>query len=140
MSDLSQLGIADIRQGLVAKQFSCEELVRFLAARVNTKSDLNCFLEFPEDEILQQARAADSRIAGGDKAPLLGVPIAVKDAILTKNLKSTSASKILGDFKPPYDATVVAKLRAAGAIIFGKTNMDEFAMGSSNENSAFGPV
>ena len=103
--------------------------------------ELNAFLRVARDEALAQARAIDQKRARGEAlGPLAGVPIAIKDAICTRGVESTAGSKILAGYVPPYDATVVARLRAADAVLLGKTNMDEFAMGSSNENSAFGPT
>ncbi|WP_394848974.1 Asp-tRNA(Asn)/Glu-tRNA(Gln) amidotransferase subunit GatA [Pendulispora brunnea] len=102
---------------------------------------LNAFLTVSHESALDQARAVDAKRARGEKlGPLAGVPIGIKDALCTRGVVTTAASKILQGYVPPYDATVVARLRAADAIIIGKTNMDEFAMGSSNENSAYGPV
>ncbi|SVD78770.1 uncharacterized protein METZ01_LOCUS431624, partial [marine metagenome] len=101
---------------------------------------LNAFISCDAKDALTQADAADqTRSAGGD-LPLLGVPVAVKDVLAVKGQSLNCASKILGDFNSPYDATVIQKLREAGAGVFGRLNMDEFAMGSSNENSAFGPA
>jgi len=105
-----------------------------------TDPKLHAFLTVTGDLALEQARAVDAKRARGEAlGPLAGVPIALKDAICTRGVRTTAGSKILGAYLPPYDATVTAKLRAADAVLVGKTNLDEFAMGSSTENSAFGP-
>jgi aspartyl-tRNA(Asn)/glutamyl-tRNA(Gln) amidotransferase subunit A len=111
-------------------------------ARIDAANgELNAFLTIARDEVLEQARAVDAKRARGEAlGPLAGVPIALKDALCTRGVRTTCASKMLERWVPPYDATVVAKLRAADALLPGKTNMDEFAMGSSNESSAYGPV
>ncbi|AKV02187.1 Aspartyl-tRNA(Asn) amidotransferase subunit A [Labilithrix luteola] len=111
-------------------------------ARIDADNErLNAFLTVSRDELLAQARALDAKRARGETlGPLAGVPIALKDALCTRGIRTTCASKMLASYVPPYDATVVAKLKAADALLPGKTNMDEFAMGSSNENSAFGPA
>jgi aspartyl-tRNA(Asn)/glutamyl-tRNA(Gln) amidotransferase subunit A len=101
---------------------------------------LNAFLTITEDEALAQARAADERIARGEAGPLTGVPAAIKDVVCTRGVRTTCGSRILESFVPPYDAFVIERLKAAGLVMLGKTNMDEFAMGSSGENSAFGPT
>ncbi len=101
---------------------------------------LHAFLTVTREVALEQARAVDAKRARGETlGPLAGVPIALKDAICTRGVRTTAGSKILGAYLPPYDATVTSKLRAADAVLVGKTNLDEFAMGSSTENSAFGP-
>ncbi len=140
MSDLSSLSVSELRSGLDAKQFSSVEVTHSCLAKAHKLSDLNCFITETADAALSDAAAADQLIKAGKTAPLLGIPVGIKDVICTKGIRTTAGSKILGNFVPPYDATVVRKLKVAGAVILGKLNMDEFAMGSSNENSAYGPV
>src|SRR5436305_8364754 len=142
MSSLDGLTIDSIRAGLLAKKFSAEELARHsldYAEAENPKT--NAYLTLSPERALHTARAVDAKIASGeDPGALAGVPIAVKDVILTRGLRTTCGSKLLANYVPPYDATAVIRLEQAGGVIIGKTNCDEFAMGSSNENSAFGPV
>ncbi len=138
---MHQLTLAEIARGLADKQFSSEELTRSLIARIQLLDpQLNSFISLTEELALQQAKAADSRRAGGESGALLGAPIAHKDLFCTQGIRTSCGSKMLDNFNAPYDATVVAKLAAAGAVTLGKTNMDEFAMGSSNESSYYGPV
>ena len=131
-----------IRTDLLRKTFSAVEFTREALAhaeRENPKT--NAYLLLAPERALAAAEKVDEHIAGGrDPGPLAGVPIAIKDVIMTKGLRSTCGSKILENYIPPYDATAVERIEAAGGIVIGKTNCDEFAMGSSNENSAFGPV
>jgi len=127
-----------VRRGETTALAVAEEALARIAAR---NSELNAFLTVSTVEVLEQARAVDAKRARGEAlGPLAGVPIALKDALCTRGVRTTAGSKILEHWIPPYDATVVAKLRAADAVLPGKTNMDEFAMGSSNESSAFGPA
>lgn len=140
MSDFTSLSLVELQKGLSSKKFSSEEVTKAFLTSIEKQSQLNAFIEVCDEEALTSARRADKEIARGTKEPLLGVPIAIKDVILTKDIKTTCASKMLADYIPSYDATVIKKLKSAGAVILGKTNMDEFAMGSSNENSFYGPV
>ncbi|MDP8991235.1 MAG: Asp-tRNA(Asn)/Glu-tRNA(Gln) amidotransferase subunit GatA, partial [Acidobacteriota bacterium] len=141
-SPLHGLSIESIRAGLLAKQFSAEELTRQALAYAEAENPkTNAYLTFSQERALAAARAVDAKIACGEEpGALAGVPIAVKDVIVTRGLRTTCASKLLANYVPPYDATAVIRLEQAGGVILGKTNCDEFAMGSSNENSAFGPV
>lgn len=138
---MHQMNLAEIARGLAAKQFSAEELTRSLLARIQQLDpQLNSFITVTEDLALTQAKAADQRRADGDTSPLLGAPIAHKDLFCTQDILTSCGSKILGNFKAPYNATVVEKLAEAGTVTLGKLNMDELAMGSANESSHFGAV
>lgn len=129
----------EIKKGIEEKEFTSEEVVIELFKRIKeVDKDVDGYLTLCEEEALKTARAIDEKITKGEKVgKLAGVPIAVKDNICTDGIRTTCASKMLEDFIPPYDATVVKRLKKEDAVIIGKTNMDEFAMGSSNENSAF---
>jgi len=139
MDKLLNLSINEIHSGLTEKKFSAQELARaFIAHIKKTDDDIKAFLSYDFDGALAQAKKVDEKIALGEEiSQLAGVPCAVKDNILVKGLKATAASKILENYVAPYDAFVIEKLKARGALLVGKTNMDEFAMGSSTENSAF---
>ncbi|GMG91902.1 glutamyl-tRNA(Gln) amidotransferase subunit A [Cupriavidus sp. TKC] len=132
--------LRQIADALAARSVSAEELAREYLARIEAGRALNAFVAVDPELTLAQARAADERRAQGQATPLTGVPIAHKDVFVTRGWKSTAGSKMLANYESPFDATVVERLAAAGMVTLGKTNMDEFAMGSSNENSFFGPV
>ncbi len=141
MSDLHSATLTQLAAGLKARKFSSVELVTALLARIErAQGALNAFISVTREPALAAAAAADLSLAGTGAGALTGVPIAHKDIFCTLGVRTTCGSRMLENFVSPYDATVVAKLKGAGAVMLGKTNMDEFAMGSSNENSYFGPV
>ncbi|MGZ8254968.1 MAG: Asp-tRNA(Asn)/Glu-tRNA(Gln) amidotransferase subunit GatA [Burkholderiaceae bacterium] len=140
MTDLAYASLADLSRALAAKEVSSVELARLFLGRMDARRDLNAFLDVRPDVTLAQAAAADARRAQGDATPLTGVPIAHKDIFVTKDFCSTASSRILEGYMSPFDATVVDNLGRAGMVTLGKLNCDEFAMGSSNENSAYGNV
>src|SRR5216110_2704674 len=134
--------IDGVKEALGAKKISARELAADFYKRIETRNpELNAFLTLSPERARRQADRIDSLVASNQPLPpLAGVPVAIKDVISTRGIKTTCGSKILQNYIPPYDATAVERLEAAGAVILGKTNCDEFAMGSSNENSAYGPV
>jgi len=140
MSELFHRSLAELSRALQAKEVSAVELAEAYLKRIEAHRDLNAFLDVRPEVTLAQARAADARIAAGNATPLTGVPIAHKDIFVTKDFASTASSKMLKGYMSPFDATVVEQLGQAGMVTLGKLNCDEFAMGSSNENSAYGNV
>jgi len=140
-TDMHQLTLAEIARALADKQFSAEELTRSLLTRIGQLDpQLNSFITLTEEQAIAQAKAADARRASGETGALLGAPIGHKDLFCTQGIRTSCGSKILDNFRAPYDATVVERLAAAGAVSLGKLNMDEFAMGSANESSYYGAV
>jgi len=138
MIDLKNLTIKEARKKLDEKVFSAVDLTKTYLAEIKKKNEeINAYLEI-FDDVLDQAKVADERIAKGESYPLLGIPLAIKDVILIKGRKVSAASKILENYVAAYDATAITKLKKQGAVFLGRTNMDEFAMGGSTENSAFG--
>jgi aspartyl-tRNA(Asn)/glutamyl-tRNA(Gln) amidotransferase subunit A len=140
--DLTSLTISEIRALLTSKKASAQDLVRAHFERIEQRDKgIRAYITLSPERAHEQARKIDQRIAAGEPIPpLAGVPVAVKDVIVTRNLRTTCASKILENYSPPYDATAVERLESAGAAVLGKTNCDEFAMGSSTENSSFFPT
>jgi aspartyl-tRNA(Asn)/glutamyl-tRNA(Gln) amidotransferase subunit A len=137
--DLCSLTVHAAREGLRLRQFSSIEITRAFLERIHTLNPhLNAYISVNDEEALRQAAAADERIARGEESPVLGVPIALKDVLSTRGQRTTAGSRILENYVPAWDATSVARLRDAGAVFLGKTNTDEFAMGSSTENSGYG--
>lgn len=141
MSDLTKFTLSEAKEGLIKKSFSACELTQAYLKQIEKGRDLNAYvLETPEIA-LEQAKACDDRLARGEQARLMeGIPIGIKDLFCTQGIRTTAGSKILENYIPPYESTITEKLKAAGAVTLGKLNMDEFAMGSSNLTSAFGPV
>ncbi len=140
--DLNTLTIDSTRTAIAAKQTTASELVEQFYDKIKAEDpEIHAYLTLSEDRAVKQAQHIDDLASKGNPLPpLAGVPVGIKDVMVTKGVRTTAGSKILENFIPPYDCTAVARLEAAGAIILGKMNCDEFAMGSSNENSAYGPV
>ncbi|HUG22975.1 Asp-tRNA(Asn)/Glu-tRNA(Gln) amidotransferase subunit GatA [Piscinibacter sp.] len=140
MTALHRMGVAELGRALASKEVSSVEVTKHLLARVADHEHLGAWLAVDAEHALAQANAADARRAAGETGPLLGVPLAHKDIFVTRELPTTAGSKMLANYRSPFDATVVTKLAAAGTVTLGKLNCDEFAMGSSNENSAWRAV
>ncbi|MCP9630706.1 Asp-tRNA(Asn)/Glu-tRNA(Gln) amidotransferase subunit GatA [Rhodopseudomonas palustris] len=140
MTDLTSLTLAEAREGLAAKSFTAVELTDAHLNAIEAARVLNAYVVETPDEARKMAQAADAQIAKGEGGPLAGIPLGIKDLFATKGTRTTACSKILGDFKPTYESTVTTQLWRDGAVLLGKLNNDEFAMGSSNETSCFGPV
>jgi aspartyl-tRNA(Asn)/glutamyl-tRNA(Gln) amidotransferase subunit A len=140
MSALTDLTIAEARDGLKARKLSAHELAAAHVAAMDGAKDLNAYITPTPELALEMAQQSDARLAGGQGRPLEGIPLAIKDLFCTKGTRTTAASRILENFVPPYESTVSQNLWDAGAVMLGKTNLDEFAMGSSNMTSAYGGV
>ncbi|MBS4773305.1 MAG: Asp-tRNA(Asn)/Glu-tRNA(Gln) amidotransferase subunit GatA [Proteobacteria bacterium] len=140
MTDLTKLTIAEAREGLKKKEFSAPELTQAYADKMETGRKLNAFVCETVDKAMEQAKLSQDKIDRGEGGALEGIPLGIKDLFCTKGIATTACSNILKGFVPPYESTVTSKLLAAGANFLGKLNLDEFAMGGSNETSAFGPV
>ena len=140
MSELTSLTIAQLRDGFRAGDFSAREVAEQYNAAVAAGRALNAYTVETPDNALAAADAADKARGNGELGPLAGVPLGIKDLFATRGVNTTAGSHILKDFKPRYESTVTENLRKAGAGMLGKLNMDEFAMGSSNETSTYGPV
>ena len=140
MSALHDLTVAELAAGLRSKEVSAVEVATHFMRRGAAHEALGAYLATNEAVTLAQAAAADKRLAAGDPSPLLGVPIAHKDIFVTRDFPTTAGSRMLEGYVSPFDATVVTRLAQSGMVTLGKLNCDEFAMGSSNENSAFKPV
>ena len=140
MTDLTSMTIAEAKAGLANKSFTSLELTDAHLAAIEAARSLNAFILETPDQARAMARAIDAKIAKGEGGPLAGIPLGIKDLFATKDVRTTACSKILGNFVPPYESTVTSQLWRDGAVMLGKLNNDEFAMGSSNETSCFGPV
>jgi aspartyl-tRNA(Asn)/glutamyl-tRNA(Gln) amidotransferase subunit A len=140
MSELTKLTLKDALKGLAARRFSSVEITQAHLAAMSAARGLNAYVLETPDQAIAMAEKSDSRIATGEAGPLEGAPLGIKDLFCTKGVRSTAGSRMLGNFIPPYESTVTENLWRDGAVMLGKLNMDEFAMGSSNETSAFGSV
>ena len=140
MSKLTDLNLAEARDGLRDKQFSARELTQAHIDRVAAAEKLNAYVLQTPEKALEMADASDTKIAQGEARPLEGIPLGIKDLFCTKGVRTTACSHILAEFTPPYESTVTGNLWGDGAVMLGKLNNDEFAMGSSNETSRFGAV
>src|SRR5919197_4129400 len=140
MTDLTSMTIAEARDGLAKKTFTSRELTDAHLSAMEAARSLNAFVLETPDKARAMAQEADARIARGEGGPLAGIPLGIKDLFATKDVRTTACSKILDNFVPPYESTVTSNLWRDGAVMLGKLNNDEFAMGSSNETSCFGPV
>jgi len=138
MSDLNKMTLADARNNLRAGEITSVELTEACLSEIEGSGTLNAFVHNTPEIAMDQAQAADARIAAGDAPSMCGLPIGIKDLFCTKGVPSQAASRILEGFKPEYESTVSQNLFDAGAVMLGKLNMDEFAMGSSNETSVYG--
>lgn len=140
MTDLTKLTISEAKDGLVKKEFTAVELTEAYLKNMDAKRALNAFVTETPEKALEQAKASQAKIDAGTGGNLEGIPLGIKDLFCTKDIRTTACSNILKNFVPPYESTVTSKLLADGAVFLGKLNMDEFAMGGSNETSAFGAV
>src|SRR6202163_1849332 len=140
VAELNSLTLAEARDGLRAKKFSAREIADAHLQAIEKAKGLNAYILQTPEKALAMAAEADKRLKSGKARPLDGIALAVKDMFATEGVRTTACSKILDNFKPAYESTVTANLWRDGAVLLGKTNNDEFAMGSSNESSAFGPV
>ena len=138
---MHHLSIRDLGAALRARRISCEELAGMYLDRLRaSENEFNCLISLTEEQALDDAREADRRLATGECAALTGIPIVHKDLFCTRGVRTSCGSRMLDNFISPYDATVVERTRSNGMVMLGKSNMDEFAMGSSNESSFYGPV
>src|SRR5215475_13508906 len=140
MTDLTSLTLAQARDGLVSKSFTSLELTEAHLKAMEAARALNAFVLETPDQARAMATQNDGRIAKGEGGPLAGIPLGIKDLFATKGVRTTACSKILANFVPTYESTITSQLWRDGAVMLGKLNNDEFAMGSSNETSCFGPV
>lgn len=140
MTELTGLTLAEAQAGLRARRFSARELTAAYVAAMERARPLNAYITETPERALEMAAQSDARLAKGEGRPLDGIPIAVKDLFCTRDVLTTAASHILDGFTPPYESTVTERLWQAGAVMLGKTNLDEFAMGSSTTTSYYGPT
>ncbi|MDD2656394.1 MAG: amidase, partial [Patescibacteria group bacterium] len=141
MKNLNELTIKQAYEGLKSGEFTSVELTKSCLERIKERNgEINAFISVFEESALSEAAKADKMIADGQQQILTGIPFAVKDAIDTLDLRSTGSAKILDNYIPPFEATVISKIRAQGAVLLGKNNCDAFGHGASNENSMYGPV